>query len=104
MVGRCCLIYKMMKRLQTINESLQVQGPIKGINAGLSLQCYTNQDTGKFKVSSEFNVDNWRAQLNEVADRVTGDKLERLQKDISLILQDAEQKIRTSIDKYGFNK
>jgi len=93
-----------MNRLRTINESLQEQGPIKGVYGGFSVSASYDEDDKKIKTKIDFNVNSWNAQINESVDRASVDKLELMKRDINMVMQDMDKKLRQIIDKYGFNK
>lgn len=88
-----------MKRLQTINESLQLKGPIKSVYASVNISAYIKED-GKVSTSVYADVDGNHASINESVDKIKGDKLEMLQRDLRAIMDDVKKKVEQAIQKY----
>lgn len=92
-----------MKRLQTINESLQLKGPMKSVYASISISAHIKED-GKVATGIHTDVDGSHASINEAIDKIKGDKLEMLQRDLRSIINDAKIKIEKMIEKYNLNQ
>jgi len=89
----------MQRRLQTINESLQLKGPVKSVYASVNISAYIQED-GKVSTNVYADVDGTHAALNEAVDKVKGDKLEMLQRDLRAIMSDVKKKVEQTIQKY----
>jgi len=93
-----------MNRLKTINESLGFKGPMKGVYGSVGINISVDQESNKVNAKVWNDVDASYAQLNESVDRITGDKMELLKRDIQMLMVDVENKLRKVIEKYDFNK